>query len=188
MERATSSSTSSKSVVERSLLQIWDCSIAKIPRSILPRTASFEPISCKSLTGQGNGHPHAYSQLSSRVWSVDHDEKGFTKRYCNLTISQFSGERAIGALRYIPTGYQPDENKKRSHLLARGKLLVEVQLRCAPVNFQVRLRNPCGTHLDSTIGIGFEHFGRMCTQRSENANSKKQTFMCTFGFAASYIA
>ena len=73
-------------------------------------------------TQSGQQYPYASSQLSLRAWSVDHDGKGFTKKYCDLTISQFSGERVIGALRYIPAGYLPDENKKRSHLLARGKL------------------------------------------------------------------
>jgi hypothetical protein len=62
-----------------------------------------------------------YGQLQIRAWSIDHNGKHFTKRYHNLAVFQFSGEKEIVSLKYIPAGYLPNEARIRSDLIRRGK-------------------------------------------------------------------
>jgi hypothetical protein len=62
-----------------------------------------------------------YGQLQIKAWSIDHNGKYFTKRYHNLTVSQFAGEKGITSLKYVPAGYLPNEVSIRSDLIKRGK-------------------------------------------------------------------
>lgn len=62
-----------------------------------------------------------YGKLHIRVWSIDHNGKYFSRRYHDLAVSQFSGEKEIISLKYIPAGYLPDEANVRSSLIERGK-------------------------------------------------------------------
>lgn len=55
------------------------------------------------------------------VWSVDHDGSYFTKSHREIRISHFKGRRRIRDLRYIPSGFLPDEVKHRKELFLRGK-------------------------------------------------------------------
>ena len=75
----------------------------------------------QSWSWAGEAYSNANSQLELRAWSIDHNGKGFSKRFHTLTISQFSGRKAIKSLRYIPAGYLPNENEERSNMVARGR-------------------------------------------------------------------
>lgn len=59
--------------------------------------------------------------LVLRVWQVSHNGIYFTKRFRDIRISQFHGERKISSLKQIPAGYLPDEPKHRRQLCARGR-------------------------------------------------------------------
>lgn len=59
--------------------------------------------------------------LVLQAWSVDHNGQYFTKRYREIRISQFKGQRRIRDLRYIPTGFLPNEAMHRKELVRRGK-------------------------------------------------------------------
>lgn len=59
--------------------------------------------------------------LKIRAWSIDHNGQHFVKRYHNLSIAQFQGEKDITSLKYIPTGYLPHEAKERAKLIDRGR-------------------------------------------------------------------
>ena len=61
------------------------------------------------------------SELVVYAWSVDHNGIGYCRMHHEFVISRFSGERTVESLRYIPAGYLPDENEKRSRMLACGK-------------------------------------------------------------------
>ena len=64
----------------------------------------------------------SYDALHMRAWSIDHNGRNIARRYCDLTVTQFSGQRAIKDLRYIPGGYLPHESEHRKILTARGRL------------------------------------------------------------------
>lgn len=73
------------------------------------------------LAGMDRRALEAYSPLEIRAWSIDHNGKYFTKRYHDLVISQFPGEKDISRLKYIPAGYLKDESENRTKLLERGR-------------------------------------------------------------------
>jgi hypothetical protein len=62
-----------------------------------------------------------YGQLQIRAWSIDHNGKYYTKRYHNLVVSQFPGDKETVHLQYIPAGYLPDEATQRRNLIERGR-------------------------------------------------------------------
>ena len=64
----------------------------------------------------------SYDALHMRAWSIDHNGQNIARRYCDLTVTQFTGQRAIKDLRYIPGGYLPNESEQRRILTARGRL------------------------------------------------------------------
>ncbi len=63
----------------------------------------------------------SYSPLRLRAWSIDHNGKEIARRYHDLILLPFSGQKAIVSLRYIPSGYLPGESQKRTQLIARGQ-------------------------------------------------------------------
>lgn len=63
----------------------------------------------------------SYSPLEIRAWSVDHNGVHLARRYHYLRVRQFSGQRAVTSLQYIPAGYLPDEMERRLYLITRGK-------------------------------------------------------------------
>ena len=74
------------------------------------------------LSGMEPRSSELYNALQMRAWSVDHNGQNIARRYCDLTVTQFSGQRAIKDLRYIPGGYLPNESEQRKALTARGRL------------------------------------------------------------------
>ena len=64
----------------------------------------------------------SYNALRMRAWSINHDGQNVVRRYHTLTVPQFSGQKEIAYLRYIPAGFVPSESEKRRNLIARGKL------------------------------------------------------------------
>ena len=62
-----------------------------------------------------------FGPLRMRAWSIDHDGRHITRRYHDLIIPQFSGQRAIESLHYIPAGYLHNEGEQRRLLTARGR-------------------------------------------------------------------
>ena len=74
------------------------------------------------LSGMELRNFESYNPLQMRVWSIDHDGQNVARRYHDLTVRQFSGQKDIKDLQYIPAGYLPDESEKRRNLIARGKL------------------------------------------------------------------
>ena len=64
----------------------------------------------------------SYTPLQIRVWSIDHDGRNVARRYHDLTVRPFSGQKEIRDLQYIPAGYLSDESEERRSLIARGKL------------------------------------------------------------------
>ena len=63
-----------------------------------------------------------YAQLQIRAWTIDHNGRYFTKRYHELVVSQYPGQKVISDLKYVPNGYLPNEEKRRLELIERGKL------------------------------------------------------------------
>ena len=63
----------------------------------------------------------SYSPLEIRAWTVDHNGIHLARRYHYLRVRQFSGQRAIINLQYIPAGYLPNEMERRLYLITRGK-------------------------------------------------------------------
>lgn len=74
------------------------------------------------LSGMELRNFESYNPLQMRVWSIDHDGQNVVRRYHDLTVRQFSGQRDIKDLQYIPAGYLPNESEQRRSLIARGKL------------------------------------------------------------------
>ena len=74
------------------------------------------------LSGMELRHFESYNPLQMRVWSIDHDGRNVVRRYHDLTVRQFSGQKDIKDLQYVPAGYLPDESEQRKTLIARGKL------------------------------------------------------------------
>ena len=64
----------------------------------------------------------SYTALQIRAWSIGHNGSSLGRRFYDLTVPQFSGQKAIKTLQYVPAGYLPDESKQRRKLTARGKL------------------------------------------------------------------
>ena len=64
----------------------------------------------------------SYNPLVMRAWSVGHNGQHVARQYHDLVIPQFSGQRRIGSMQYIPAGYLPNESEERRKLIARGKL------------------------------------------------------------------
>jgi hypothetical protein len=62
-----------------------------------------------------------HSSLHIRAVHVDHNGTYFAWKHCQLIIPPFSGRKAITTLKYVPTGYLPDEAVARAHLIARGR-------------------------------------------------------------------
>ena len=77
---------------------------------VVTEVSGLEPLSLES-----------YTPLHIRAWSVDHNGNHLARRYHDLRVSQFSGQRAIVTLKFIPAGYLPDESEQRLYLLPRGK-------------------------------------------------------------------
>lgn len=73
------------------------------------------------VTGMDQLSSESYSPLLIRAWSIDHNGIHLARRYDYLTVRQFSGQKVINSLQYIPAGYLPDETERRSYLIARGK-------------------------------------------------------------------
>ena len=65
--------------------------------------------------------PGRFDPLHLRVWSIDHNDKYFTKRYRDISIDQFSGSSKITQLQCIPAGYLPNESDVRQELIERGR-------------------------------------------------------------------
>ena len=74
------------------------------------------------LSGMERQSFESYNALHMRAWSIDHNGLKVARRYCDLTVTQFTGQRAIKDLRYIPGGYLPNESEQRRTLTARGRL------------------------------------------------------------------
>lgn len=74
------------------------------------------------LSGMEPQSFESYNALQMRAWSIDHDGQNVVRRYHTLTVPQFSGQKDIKYLRYIPAGFLPSESEKRRNLIARGKL------------------------------------------------------------------
>lgn len=74
------------------------------------------------LSGMERQSFESYDALHIRAWSTDHDGQSIARRYCDLTVTQFTGQRAIKDLRYVPGGYLPNESEQRKTLTARGRL------------------------------------------------------------------
>ena len=74
------------------------------------------------LSGMEPRSFESYNPLHMRAWSIDHDGQNVVRRYHDLTMPQFSGRKEIKYLQYIPAGYLPNENEKRTNMIARGKL------------------------------------------------------------------
>lgn len=64
----------------------------------------------------------SYSPLRMRAWSVGHNGQYIARQYHDLVIPQFSGQKKIKSMQYIPAGYLPNEAEERRKLAARGKL------------------------------------------------------------------
>ena len=64
----------------------------------------------------------SYDPLEMRVWFIDHDGQNVVRRDHFLTVRQFSGQKDIKDLQYIPAGYLLNESEQRRILIARGKL------------------------------------------------------------------
>ncbi|KAL8794974.1 MAG: hypothetical protein Q9195_002556 [Heterodermia aff. obscurata] len=64
----------------------------------------------------------SYNPLKMRAWSVGHNGQHIARQYHDLVIPQFSGQRKINSMQYIPMGYLPNEIEERRNLIARGKL------------------------------------------------------------------
>ncbi|KAJ5724342.1 hypothetical protein N7488_002377 [Penicillium malachiteum] len=62
-----------------------------------------------------------YNPLQIRAWSVGHNGTYFAKCYHEFSVSPFLGERPVGSLMYIPSGYLSDEPEHRKHLVSRGR-------------------------------------------------------------------
>ena len=73
-------------------------------------------------SGMERRSSESYDALHMRAWSVDHNGRNIARRYCGLTVTQFTGQRAIKDLRYIPGGYLPNESEQRKTLTARGRV------------------------------------------------------------------
>lgn len=73
------------------------------------------------LKGMDPLSSESYSPLEIRAWSIDHNGIHLARRYHYFRVRQFSGQRSIISLQYIPAGYLPDEMKQRLYLIARGK-------------------------------------------------------------------
>jgi hypothetical protein len=56
-----------------------------------------------------------------RCWSIDHDNSVFVQRYHDISIPQFSGEKEVKKLKYIPSGYLDNEAEIRRRLRERGR-------------------------------------------------------------------
>ena len=104
-------------------------SFAEITMLYVPNTTvyTFEDDELRAfvvveLSGMELRAFESYNPLQMRVWFIDHDGRNVVRRYHGLTVRQFSGQKAIKDLQYIPAGYLPDENEKRRNLIARGKL------------------------------------------------------------------
>ena len=74
------------------------------------------------LSGMERRSFESYNPLQIRAWSIDHNGSSLRRRFYDLTVPQFSGQKAIKTLQYVPAGYLPDESKQRRKLTARGKL------------------------------------------------------------------
>lgn len=73
------------------------------------------------LKGMDPLSSESYSPLEIRAWSVDHNGIHLARRYHYLRVRQFSGQRAVTSLQYVPAGYLPNEMERRLHLITRGK-------------------------------------------------------------------
>ncbi|KAL3427787.1 AAA family protein [Phlyctema vagabunda] len=71
-------------------------------------------------------YPNYWSPLMLRARSVRHNGKRFVRQIHEFEIPQFTGEREISSLKFIPSGYLPDESSHRAVLLARGRAYVEL--------------------------------------------------------------
>ena len=74
------------------------------------------------LSGMEPRSFESYNPLQMRAWYIDHDGQSVVRRYRDLSVPQFSGQKEIRYLRYIPAGFLPTENEKRRNMIARGKL------------------------------------------------------------------
>ena len=73
------------------------------------------------LSGMEPRSFETYNALQLRAWSVDHNGQKIARRYSDVTVPHFSGQREIKSLRYIPGGYLPNESEQRRVLTARGR-------------------------------------------------------------------
>lgn len=103
-------------------------SFAEIRMLYSPNTTIYtfadEEIRAFVVTEVSGGEPlslESYSPLQIRAWSVDHNGSHLARHYHNLRLSQFSGQRAVVDLRYVPAGYLPKESERRLDLITRGK-------------------------------------------------------------------
>ena len=77
---------------------------------VVTQRSGMEPIS-----------PNFWSPLVLRARSMRHNGKRFVRQIHEFSIPQFSGERDISNLKYIPSGYLPNEFRQRAALIARGR-------------------------------------------------------------------
>jgi hypothetical protein len=72
-------------------------------------------------SGMEPSSPNFWSPLVLRARSMRHNGKRFVRQIHEFSIPQFSGERDISNLKYISSGYLPDELRQRAALIARGR-------------------------------------------------------------------
>jgi hypothetical protein len=73
------------------------------------------------LGGMDHKFLNTYSPLHIRGMSVGYNGRRFCKEYHSFSISQFPGEKEITSLKYVPSGYLPNEPERRQELIARGR-------------------------------------------------------------------
>lgn len=63
-----------------------------------------------------------YVTLLIRAWSIDHDGTCVCKRYHDLEVNYFAGQKEVKDLKYVPAGFVSDEASQREALAIRGRL------------------------------------------------------------------
>lgn len=81
----------------------------------------FRAYIVSELSGMEHRTLNMYAPLRIRAWNVGHNGRYFTKRYSEFLVSQFPGERPVSSLKFVPSGYIPDEAECREELIARGR-------------------------------------------------------------------
>ena len=78
-------------------------------------------VVCELGGGTKSSTPGRFEPWSIHCWSIDHDGQVFVQRYHDISIPQYSGQREVTKLEFIPSGYVKDEVQIRQRLLERGR-------------------------------------------------------------------